>query len=201
MQKLSVNLLQAELIPQQALWTLKRVVTLWGLVFIAMFAWMSISQLQHQQLNDEFSIVNSKQKQQAARLTHLELQISKHKADPALEKQLATLKLLLVNKKALHTQLTDTSTTYAAGFSMAMTELSELHHRDISLQKVKMMLNELTFSGLARKPEAVPLWLAAFEDSTFLAGKSFTHFSLSENEDKVTEFVVSSNAAASSAGE
>jgi hypothetical protein len=38
----------------------------------------------------------------------------------------------------------------------------------------------------------VPNWLSGFESSTFLSGKRFINFSLTENEQKLTEFVVSS---------
>ena len=51
MQKLSINLLQSDLLPKQVLWTLKRVVTLWVFALVLMLSWMYISQYQHQQLN------------------------------------------------------------------------------------------------------------------------------------------------------
>ncbi len=146
-------------------------------------------------------LVSQQKKVQEARLSSLEKRVSQNKANPQLVQELENLKALLTNKKNLHTQLTDSSTTYAAGFSMAMTELSQLHHRDISLQQVKMNNTFMTFAGIARKPEAVPKWLAAFEQSTFLAGESFTHFSLSENEDSSTQFVVSSSASPKFKGE
>jgi hypothetical protein len=38
----------------------------------------------------------------------------------------------------------------------------------------------------------VPAWLAGFENSLLLSGKSFSHFKLSENEQHMTEFTVSS---------
>jgi len=98
----------------------------------------------------------------------------------------------MLNKKALYKELTDPSRTFVTGFAAAMTELASLHHKDISLQTVNINTQDMTFSGLARVPEAVPAWLAGFENSTLLSGKSFIHFKLSENEDKITEFVVSS---------
>ena len=192
MEKLSINLLQAELLPEQAFWTLKRVVSIWVIVFLLMSAWMLLSQYQLKQLSDEFTVLNLQKKRQDNRLTELEKKISDNRTDPALEEELKVLKTLLAHKKVLLSQLTDSSTTYTAGFSTAMTELSQLHHRNISLQQVKMNTTDMTFIGLAKTPEAVPHWLAGFEQSTFLAGKSFLHFSLNENEQKMTEFAVSS---------
>lgn len=197
MKKLSINLLQAELLPEQPLWTLKRVAYIWSIVFVFMFAWMLYSDHQLSQYTAESNAVNQQQQQNEMLLASLEQQVRQNKADPLLQEKLATVKLLLVNKQTLHQQLTDTSSTYAAGFSVAMTELSELHHKDVSLQKVQMNSHNMTFSGIARKPEAVPAWLAAFDKATFLSGQSFKHFSLSEqeneNEVSVTQFTVSSH--------
>ncbi|MDT0603296.1 PilN domain-containing protein [Thalassotalea castellviae] len=192
MKKLSINLLQAELIPVQPLWTLKRVAFIWLGTFVIMFAWLFYSNVQLSQQTNELNKLTEVKQQNELLQAELEQQVSQNKADPLLQEKLATLKLLLVNKKALHKQLTDTSSTYAAGYSKAMTELSELHHQDVSLQKVRMNKGSMTFSGVARKPEAVPSWLAAFDNATFLSGQSFKHFSLSENEDAVTHFTVSS---------
>ena len=50
----------------------------------------------------------------------------------------------------------------------------------------------MTFTGLARTPQAVPKWLAGFKQSKLLSGKAFVHFKLSKNEQNITEFVVSS---------
>ena len=73
-----------------------------------------------------------------------------------------------------------------------MVELAELHDKNISLQRVSIGNGNMTFSGIARTPDAVPSWLSGFESSTFLSGQRFVNFSLTENEQKLTEFVVSS---------
>ncbi len=192
MQKLSINLLQDELIPQKPLWTLQLVVILWFISLTIMTAWMISSEYKLQERSAGFNTANQLKTKQDSYLTELENKVRKNKASPVLQEKLETVKLLLLNKKSLHGHLTDASSTYAAGFSTAMTELSELHHKDVSLQHVQMSANNMVFSGLARKPEAVPAWLAAFENSTFLSGHSFSHFSLSENEQKVMTFTVSS---------
>lgn len=193
MQKLSINLLQAELIPEQPLWTLKRVVVVWGIALVLMISWGVTAHYQLESTERQLALLNQEKAKADAKLAGLEQRVAQNKADAVLQEKLATLKLLLQNKTMLHEQLTDASSTYAAGFSQAMTELSQLHHNDISLQQVKMNAEQLMFSGLAKTPEAVPEWLAAFETSTFLSGQFFRHFSLSENEQKVTQFTVSSS--------
>jgi len=193
MEKLSINLLQAELIPKQPLLTLKRVVMLWFCSLLAVcFVWW-LSSSQHEQNLQQFKQLSAQQKVLDKKQKSLEKRINKNKVDSRLEEKHEILVLSLKNKKSLHRQLTDNTSVYTAGFSNAMTELAELHHNDISLQKIKLNGSEMMFSGLARSPEAVPSWLAAFEQATFLSGKTFNHFNLGENEDSVTTFAVSTS--------
>jgi Tfp pilus assembly protein PilN len=134
-----------------------------------------------------------KEKQRnTALVEQLENQLRNRKVDAALSDKLATIKLLLQQKHALHAKLTNTSLTFVSGFAIAMNELSDLHHKDVYLQGINIKNDDMHFSGLAKTPEAVPAWLDGFQQSTLLAGKSFVGFKLSKNDDNVTEFVVSS---------
>lgn len=190
--KLAINLLQPELFPKRPLLSLTRVVVFWLALLLLMVFWSVYSLLNADKLALQYQQISEQQAQQQSQLDDLQQRVSSNRANSKLIERLDTLKIVLANKKELHRQLTDQSQTYAAGFSAAMTELAELHHKDVSLEQVIMVQGELTFTGLAEKPDAVPLWLAAFESSTFLSGKHFTHFSLSENEQGFTSFTVSS---------
>ncbi len=194
MAKHSINLLQADLLPAKALWTLNRVVGLWSLTLIAMLGFIVIIQLQLASLETEFETVNLLNSNQKLQLQNLELAVSNNRKDTELLAQLNTIKLVIANKQHLHQQLTDPSQTYSAGFSSAMAELAALHDKNISLQGVNIGNGHMTFSGIARTPDAVPNWLSGFESSTFLSGQRFINFSLTENKEKLTEFVVSSAA-------
>lgn len=192
MAKFTINLLQPELLPKHPLLTLSKVVGIWGLLLVIMIAWGGYSQLTTEQLAQNYQQLSQQQQQQQKLLDELQQKVSSNRADANLMERLATLKLVLINKKDLHRQLTDQSQTFAAGYSSAMTELATLHHKDISLKQVQISQGQLFFKGLAKQPDIVPKWLAGFESSTFLSGKNFTHFSLSENDQGLTEFSVSS---------
>lgn len=192
MAKYSINLLQADLLPAKVFWTLNRVVGLWGFTLFTMLALIVISQMQVDNLTREFDTINALNNSQKSQLKNLELTISTNRQDTALLAQLNTIKLVIANKQHLHQQLTDPSQTYSAGFSSAMAELAALHDKNISLQRVNIGNGSMTFSGVARTPDAVPNWLSGFESSTFLSGQRFVNFSLTENEQKLTEFIVSS---------
>jgi Tfp pilus assembly protein PilN len=192
MAKHSINLLQADLQTVKALWTLKRVVALWGTTLVVMLGLIFIVQRQVSNLTAEFATAKSFNSQQKLQLKNLESDISNNHQDTELLAQLNTIKLVIANKQYLHQQLTDPTQTYSAGFSKVMEELAALHNNNISLQKVNIGHGNMTFSGLARSPDAVPNWLSGFESSTFLSGQRFINFSLTENEQKLTEFVVSS---------
>jgi len=180
------------LLPEKVLLTLPRVVTLWSLVLLLMVAWGGVSSYSQTQLTTK---LNNIQQENTSRSQHLETLTSKfnnRKINSQLSEQLDTIKLLMINKQALHAKLTNSNETYVAGFAVAMKELSQMHRKDIRLQAIHISNEHMTFSGLALTPEAVPAWLAGFESSLLLSGKSFGHFKLSENEQNITEFMVSS---------
>jgi len=190
--KYSINLLQPELLPEQVLLTLPRVILLWVGAFILMFGWGVVTNFQHESLQEKLNVLQKEKVKQDKLLASLTTQLTSRKVDSKLADKLATIKLLMSNKQALHGKLTNPNKTYVAGFATAMNELAQLHHQDIRLQKININNDNMTFSGLALTPEAVPAWLAGFENSLLLSGESFSHFKLSENEQHITEFMVSS---------
>jgi Tfp pilus assembly protein PilN len=192
--KYRINLLQPELLPEQVLLTLPRVALLWVTAFMLMLGWGVVTSFQHQSIQQKLNVLQKEKVKQDKLLANLTTELTSRKIDSLLEEKLTTIKLLIINKKALHDKLTNPNKTYVAGFAIAMNELAQLHHQDIRLQTININNDNMTFSGLALTPEAVPAWLAGFENSLLLSGKSFSHFKLSENEQNITEFMVSSKA-------
>tara|TARA_B110001454_G_scaffold213668_1_gene232230 strand:+ start:142 stop:783 length:642 start_codon:yes stop_codon:yes gene_type:complete len=190
--KYSINLLQPELLPEKVLLTLSRVVIVWCLTLSVMVGWAIVTNVTQQSLNAKLTVLQQENSKQTKQLETLTAQLAARKVDSQLADRLSTIKLLMSNKQALHAKLTDPNITYVAGFSTAMAELAQLHHQDIRLETININNDNMTFSGLALAPEAVPAWLAGFENSLLLSGKSFSHFKLSENEQNITQFMVSS---------
>lgn len=201
MAKNSINLLQQDLLPKKVLVTLPRVVMLWSLALVFMLSWTFLNHYQVTELTAKYVALSQIKTNQDNLLAQLEDKLKANKADVTVLEELAMLKNVLKNKSVLLNELTDRTHTSVAGFASSMTELSLMHHKDISLQHVNITYQDLTFSGVARTPEAVPAWLAKFETSKFLSGKSFINFSLNENEQKLTEFLVSSKSKTGGADE
>jgi len=201
MAKNSINLLQADLLPEQPLVTLPRVVTLWSVVLLVMLSWAYLNDYQATKLALKQQELSRTKNNQDNLLAQLQDKVKANRADSKVIEELAMLKMFLKSKNVLLSELSDPSHTSVAGFAASMTELSSMHHKDISLQHVNITHQDLTFSGVARTPDAVPAWLAKFESSKFLSGKSFINFSLNENEQELTEFLVSSKASSGDANE
>jgi len=192
MKKLTINLYQDELVVKQPLITLPKVAGLWGVLLAVMLGWSMLTAQQLSLHNGELTKANMVKRQNDERIKLLEQQVKDNRASAELVNELNNLEFVIENKQQLLRQLTETETTYTAGYSQAMTQLSSLHHKDISLEKVTIDRHTMTFAGVARQPEAVPSWLARFEGATFLKGQSFSYMNLQENEQKYTQFVVSS---------
>jgi Tfp pilus assembly protein PilN len=190
--KYHINLLQDELLPEKVLLTLSRVASMWFVLLLLMIAWLMVSKFSQERLTTKLQTVQQTNTRYSNELDTLTTSLNNRKVDSELAARLGTIKLLMINKQALHAELTNPNKTYVAGFAAAMNELSQMHRRDIRLQAIHLSNDQMTFSGIAQTPEAVPAWLAGFENSLLLSGKSFEHFKLSENEQNITEFMVSS---------
>ena len=193
MNKNTINLLQLELMPNVALFTLKRVVMVW--MFFASVMLISVLFVQYKiNLNDiknnQLTKVQLQRKQQ---ISDLENKLKSNKTSASLMTRLSILKYSMKNKQSLHGQLTKDNTTYVAGFSKAMTDLSNMHSTSVSLKRVIIDHDEMTLIGMAKSPEAIPAWLALFSKSSVLSGKVFNHFTLNEGESSFANFVVSTS--------
>ncbi|OUR78876.1 hypothetical protein A9Q75_12740 [Colwellia psychrerythraea] len=193
--KQSINLLQAELFPEKPLLTLTRIVSVWvGLLFL-MLIWTIVTELNYSQSAAKYDGLLKEQQQKQKLAKQLESQLQNRQVSPKLKRDLDTIKLVMQHKDALLHKLTDSNETFAGGFVMAMNDLSAMHHKDIRLQTISIDAKNMSFTGLARTPQAVPAWLAGFKQSRLLSGKAFVQFKLDKNEQDITEFVVSSVAA------
>lgn len=193
--KHSINLLQAELFPEKPLLTLTRIVSVWvGLLFL-MLIWTIVTELNYSQSAATYDGLLKEQQQKQKLAKQLESQLQNRQVSPKLKRDLDTVKLVMQHKDALLHKLTDSNETFAGGFVMAMNDLSAMHHKDIRLQTISIDATNMSFTGLARTPQAVPAWLAGFKQSRLLSGKAFVQFKLAKNEQDITEFVVSSVAA------
>lgn len=191
--KSSINLLQPELMAKKPFFTLRNVVIIWGLVLAFMVAIAGYSQWHLQTLQTKVNRLEQQNQQLKAQSETLQQQLARHKPSSRLQAELDTLKALITNKKYLHRHLTNTDYSYIGGFASAMAELSALHHKDISLQHITIGESSMSFSGVARNANAVPSWLANFEQSQVLSGKTFQQFQMSEQQNsKLIAFSVSS---------
>jgi len=191
--KYEINLLQEELLPKTPLLTLSNTVGLWLAVLLILISVGIYGQLTLNDVQNQNNLLSIDKSQKLALQDELTAKITTHRTDPALNAQLETLKTLINNKKVLYTNLTDSSKTYVAGFAQAMSELAKIHHKDISLQSISISHDNISFTGVARTPSAVPTWMAGFKNAHLLSGKLFKHFKLSESKQGYTEFFVSSN--------
>ncbi len=190
--KHTINLLQAELFPQKPFLTLTRVMLAWGLSIAVMALWALLTEISYSESAATYDALLKDKQQKTQRVKSLEAQVQKRQVSAALTNELNSLQLVMRHKDALLTKLTNTNDTFAGGFVMAMNDLSAMHHKDIRLQTISINSTDMSFTGLARTPQAVPAWLAGFQKSRLLSGKAFVQFKLDKNEQNITEFVVSS---------
>lgn len=195
MTKARINLLRDELVAVQTWLTLTNAVRVWVgflLICILITAYLNVN---FSSLNQQYNSLKKKNVQLSNQLEQYENILSSRAVDPRKVNRLSRLKFIFQNKQVLHRQLTDQTQVRLSGFADIMTEISEYHNREVSLKSVRIIDDNISMHGLARNADSVPLWLSGFQDSVFMAGKRFSEFNLSVNEDGDTTFAVSSTIA------
>ncbi len=193
MAKYTINLLQDELLPEKPLLTLSRVILLWLVSFAVMLVIMFSLQTTERSLAKQAQSLEIQKREQDRTLANLQVQLATHKASSQLTAKLDTLQAIIANKKNIYSYLTNTDDSYINGFAEAMSELAMIHSRNVSLTDISISEQHIRFAGIARSAESVPSWLTNFDESKVLSGRLFNHFQLSENDQKLIEFSVSSS--------
>lgn len=193
MNKHSINLLSDDLLPKTDFLTLGRVIGLWAAVLVVGILVTVVTGNGLTKTQSKYTQLMEEKDASDVLLKSLEQQISSNRADSVLLDELEQLKTLVKLKSTVAKKLSDEVTDDAFGYSSTMTALADLHHRDISLSRVAIIDNEITFVGYAKDADSVPLWLSGLEKSDLLKGMKFSQFSLAESENRLTQFVVSSS--------
>ncbi|MEW6997605.1 hypothetical protein AADZ86_07865 [Colwelliaceae bacterium BS250] len=192
MNKLRINLLKDELVTVKTWLNLTNVVRTWAAIFIICTCFSIYLQYNYSALNSQYASLKKKNIQLSNQLEQYEDVLSTRVTDPKLVNKLATLKFALQNKQVLHRQLTDHTLVQVSGFADVMTELADFHNREISLRKIIISNGQINLYGLSRNADSVPNWLSGLSQSRYMAGRSFTQFNLSVNDDGDTNFIVQS---------
>jgi len=201
MLKPSINLLQPELFPKKPLVSLQNVVAFWSVLLVLMIGVTGYTQWQNSKLSKQAAELTRQNESYQQTSKQLQARLAGHKANTALVAELDMLKALTKNKRFLFNHLTNTDYSYIGGFASAMSEFSQLHSKDISLENIVIQDNVISFSGIARNPNAVPQWLDNFNQSQVLSGKLFQQLKMTERDDKLISFSVSSIGADITGGE
>lgn len=192
MNKFRINLLKDELVAVQTWLTLTNVVRIWVAFLSLLIIFYAVLSYQNSILDDNYNELRKKKVQLSNQLEQYAEVIETRVENPRKVNQLAKMKFVFQNKQILHRQLTDRTQVRVSGFADVMTELATYHNSEISLSQVIISDDKVSMYGAARNADSVPNWLTGFEKSNFMAGKSFSHFALSVNDNGDTEFVVRS---------
>ena len=193
MSKTRINLLRDELIESKNILNLMNVVRVWVIFLLILLMISAFFSYQSSELETENRSLQTRNGQLSKQLDQYEALIENRRVDSKKVEQLNTLKFVFQNKKLIHRQLTDQTQVRLSGFANVMTELAEYHHPGISLEHVNIFNNSINIVGLAKNAETIPTWLTGFEGSQFMTNKTFNNFSITDDENGETQFMVTSN--------
>ncbi|WP_157037806.1 PilN domain-containing protein [Photobacterium aquae] len=189
----NINLFSDSLKPKTELITLSNLAAGWGIAIVILaacagwFSWQNYQQQQRlqaeQRLLDSANGALARAKEALAK--HLPSQL---KVDMAagLEKSLAS-KQMALNSIAMHDE------SLKVGYGAMMEQLSLAANGNISLSHIRVSGANMDLEGMARTPDAVPVWLQQFDQYKALSERRFQQFSLGRDRKNGVTFTLFSD--------
>jgi MSHA biogenesis protein MshI len=81
------------------------------------------------------------------------------------------------------------------GYSGIMSSLTQLGKGNISLTKIHISGDNVSFTGFARSPDVVPNWVKSFENELHLVGRTFDQLEIKTDENGLVSFILNTKTA------
>ncbi len=191
--KIDVNLYPQHLRPQKDHFTLTNVVLgclAMSAIMLGLYGFYEYQATQEQtRLSAEegtLHLLTNEQKD-------LQQKLARHQPDKDTEDTIERLKKQ-VESKQLSLRAVDSfekiHKSQKVGYSGVMGALSRINQNDVALKHIFMDGHRLNFSGLARTPASVPVWLQQFKQEADLVGRTFESLNIGRNEDGAVTFKI-----------
>lgn len=185
---IGINLYPAHLQPKVDRFTLNNV-ALASVVCLLLIAGVhGFNTVRQAQLSQEFTQLQSQEKELNQQLIRLNERLAKHRPSPEKRQAVDRLKEEILSKQDSLNAVFLHEGEQQAGYSGIMQSLATLGRNDISINYIQMDDNVLDIKGLAREPKAIPNWVNQFKNELNLVGRSFDKLQIGRNENNILTF-------------
>jgi MSHA biogenesis protein MshI len=188
-----VNLYPEHLKPTFDHFTFKNVVIGWVIIGIVMAIVSSVILFNHSEESNKLTHLTTESQKQMLELDQLNNKLASHKPSASKIAAVERLKKDIKAKEASFRAIDQLDNSSQIGFSGVMKSLTTIGKNDISLSKIYIQGESMSFSGLARNATVVPKWIQAFKSEMHLVGRTFGKLSIFHDENGHVTFTLTTN--------
>lgn len=192
--KTRVNLYTQAFKPKKEKLNLTHACAIFGAVLVIMFGFIVSAYYDEQQLISELDKQHLLLEQLESENDELNAQLSQHIENPVFRQQLTSINKKLQYQQDILSVLTGLAAVQNSSFSVLMDDLARLRDDDLRLQAIQLSADTMTLKGIAREHEAIPRWVAQFEQGSSLKNREFTSLNIGRNDDDIITFLLTNKA-------
>ncbi|MGF1685792.1 PilN domain-containing protein [Photobacterium japonica] len=194
-----INFYSDTLRPKVEILTFTNMIMSWGIIAVVLSGYASWQGWQQHQL-----ALQKRDADYESAQVQLQVQQTKsaltQRTPSALKMQRADqLALKLASKQAVLAVISQYDQRLQVGYAAMMQQLAQVKSPDIALQAIQVTGLQLSLSGVARTPDAVPTWVQKFQPYPALNHRRFKQMNLERKPDNTLSFTLRAEAASTTA--
>lgn len=195
--KHSINLFQADLVPEQPWLTVQRILIALLVVVVVLVAMRGISEWQLSGARSELNQLQQQRVSAQQQVSELGSQVAARRPDPRLERDIVRLEATVQTRQALLAELQRRGQLSRLDYAQLLTDLARLQRDGLWLTRIQQQQQQVTLHGKAVEAGLLPEWMQSFQLTPSLADRRFTMVELKRDEADMLNFVLQSSSAAS----
>lgn len=182
--KQQVNLYQSALYPVRESLGLKRLLQCWACVALVLFAGWFWLQGQHKQLNEQLALAQQQLDGLQQEMTLYQQALAQRQPSADLVSEYESAEKSVAQKQQLLSYLTQQQQRASQTYSPVLKHLQQIDRQDLWLTSFDLQQQYSSFSGVALRPDSVPLWLEDLRQLAYFRGQRFGRVNMEQVPDK-----------------
>ncbi|GHA54634.1 PilN domain-containing protein [Photobacterium aphoticum] len=179
-----INFYSDALKPKVERMTLTNVVLSWGVMALVLAAVMGWQGWQQHQVQTQRDSVQQELQQVLGEIQHTQRVLASRVPSPLKHQLAERLAQQLASKQSALAVISQHDDSLTVGYASLLQQLALADSQDIALQHIHATGTQLSLSGLARTPAAVPAWVQQFQPYPALASRRFQQMVLERDSEQ-----------------
>lgn len=188
--KHSINLFQADLIPERPWLTLHRILLAVALIIVVILLFRAHAAVQLSQLNAELQQHTAERAQAQQQISELSREVSALRPDLNVQSRLLEYEAEIQTRQQLIGEFQRRSQIRRHHYAGLLTDLARLHLEGIWLTRIQQQDGQILLHGKTLNAGLLPLWMQSFAQSDVLSQRQFNMVELKRDERELLSFVL-----------